>query len=164
MSVRRSRIPAGQNAAADPYLHYQEQQSNGVDAGGSTSGSYQTRVLNTEVTDTHGIGSLASNKITLPAGTYDCLAYAPCANGLAHKIRIYNVTDAAALLVGQAAYAATTGAITPAIVAGRFTLSGTKDIRIEHFVNASQITYGWGLHVTAGDVEVYADIRLWKIS
>lgn len=49
---------------------YQDQKLNGTDGGTATSGSRQTRELNTEVSNTLDSSSLASNAITLGAGSY----------------------------------------------------------------------------------------------
>lgn len=49
---------------------YEDFKSNGTAGGSATTGSYQTRTLNTEVKNTITGVSLASNQITLPPGTY----------------------------------------------------------------------------------------------
>jgi hypothetical protein len=65
--------------------------------------AWVTRLLETTVTNTISGASLASNKMTLPAGTYSRWSptrrSAPTAGGnVRFKHRIYNVTDAAAIL------------------------------------------------------------------
>ena len=50
-------------------LHVRDEKSNGTAGGGFTSGSFQTRTLNTVMTNEISGASLASNQITLPSGT-----------------------------------------------------------------------------------------------
>ncbi|MBK9322713.1 MAG: hypothetical protein IPM97_07165 [Bdellovibrionaceae bacterium] len=67
-------------------------------AGGTfTSGSWQTRTLNTTRFNTIPGASLASNQITLPAGTYYVRAVAPTGEPSVweHKAILYNVTGSA---------------------------------------------------------------------
>jgi hypothetical protein len=51
-------------------LHVRDEKSNGTAGGGSTSGSYETRTLNTVMTNEVSGASLTSNQIILPSGTY----------------------------------------------------------------------------------------------
>src|SRR4051794_9968990 len=83
------------------YLCYQDQQAQATDAGTFTSGAWRTRVLTTEVADTGSHGSLATNQITLDAGTYRVEASAPAFAVDHHQLRLQNITDNTTLLTGQ---------------------------------------------------------------
>ena len=59
-----------------PYIKLSDVKSAGTAGGTFTSGSWQTRTLNTEDSDTGGNCSLSSNQFTLDAGTYEINARA----------------------------------------------------------------------------------------
>ena len=85
------------------YLRVQEEQPSGT-GGGTPSTGWQTRVLNVVKTNTIDGASLASNTITLPAGTYKIEASAPGFSST-HQLRLYNITQSAAALVGTSTLA-----------------------------------------------------------
>ena len=70
-----------------------DQKSAGTEGGTFTSGAWQTRDLNTEISDPDGIISISSNQFTLAAGTYLVNASAPAHKVNGHQIRLYNTTD-----------------------------------------------------------------------
>jgi hypothetical protein len=131
-----------------------------------TSGSWQTRVINTEVVDADGIVSLSSNQMTLGAGTYRVVARAPGWVIDANRLRIQNVTDGATLLLGQSTpagfSASPSGSV--ATVAGEFTLAGSKAIEVQHRCKATKSSDGCGVACSFGVNEVYAEIQIWKIA
>ena len=86
-------VPSGFADGADAglynaYVLVQDQKSSGTEGGGCTAGTWKTRDLNTEVADTASIASLASNQITLSAGTYRVRANAPGFHVDRHKARL----------------------------------------------------------------------------
>src|SRR6185503_4616539 len=91
-----------------PYLNYQDQKIQNTAGGTFTSGAWRTRTLNTEAADTGSYGTLASNQITLTAGTYIIRASAPAYRVNSHILRLQNVTAAATVLGGQSAFAHST--------------------------------------------------------
>ena len=101
-------------------LYLRHQETSGTHGGSSTSGSYQTRTLNTEVYD--GIGStLSSNQFTLPAGTYQIRARAPARGGSGvtiHKAKLYNITDSADVIIGSVT-ASGASATSDSVIQGR---------------------------------------------
>lgn len=144
---------------AVPYAMIQDQKASGTAGGTFTSGSYQTRTLQTVVNDSAGIATLASNQVTLGAGTYRVRGIGMAGVCNFHKMRVQNVTDAATLLIGPSHF---TSSIDQAEVSGRFTLSGTKAIELQHRCSTTRATDGFGQAVTFGDVEVYAQLEIWK--
>jgi hypothetical protein len=135
-------------------------------AGGtSSSGVYQTRVLNTLQDPTGIVVSLASNTFTLSAGTYDIQASAPCFRGIAHKIRLRNITDTSTTLVGVKAYTTNTDSVqTDALLAGTFTITSQKSFTIEHFIQTGLATEGLGVsNASGGDNAVFTQVRLMKL-
>jgi hypothetical protein len=147
------------------YMLVQHQTAQGV-TGGNSSAGIQTRPLNTVVANTITGASLASNQVTLPAGTYrvQCVAAAFHVNSC--KIAIYNVTDAAYIQQGMSVNGESTltDLMTSEIsLQGRFTLSGTKVIEMRQYTEVAA-TNGLGSPVNSMGVEVYASLEIIKES
>ena len=148
------------------YLHVREEQASGTHGGTSTSATNHVRVLNTVVgSNTINGASLASNIVTLPAGTYDFEASAPCYFGNAHKLTLYNDTDSTDLFVGQSAFPASGGAssVSHSVCKGRFTLSVAKNVKLRHYITSGAATDGLGFPTSTGTAEVYSSAQFWKI-
>lgn len=156
-------IVAGVPIAPD-YLQYRDEQAQNTAGGTFTSGAWQTRVLNTEVSDTGSHGSLSSNQITLDAGTYEVRALAPAFNCGRHQLRLQNTTDAATLLTGPSCASASSGTQDEnhAFLMGRFTIGASKALELQHRCEGTQATNGFGIEANFG-TEVYATIELWKV-
>lgn len=155
----------GRALAATPvgYMHVREQQASGTNGGTSTSGVTHVRTLNT-VVGTNSItgASLASNAVTLPAGTYEFFASAPCYAGDMHKLTLYNQTDAADIMVGSSV-SVTGGSTTTALCSGKFTLAAQKAVQLRHYINTGSSPIGLGKATANDQVEVYATLELRKV-
>lgn len=150
---------------ATAYLEYRHQMPDGTAGGGATAGSWFTRTLTVESADSAGIGSLASNVVTLPAGTYECEISVPGFKVNLHQARLYNVTGAAVLLYGTTEKSGGgQDVVTHSTVTGRFTLGSATDVRVEHRVSTDRATDGLGAAATFGNVEVYTVARFWKVA
>lgn len=149
------------------FIVVQDQKTAGTAAGAATSGSWQTRVLNTEVVDTNNDCSLASNQLTLSAGTYRVVASAPAYRVGDHQARLRNVTDSVTLVVGTSEYAAPTGSDSPqtrSMIDGQFTIVSSKAIELQHQFGTTSATRGLGVEANFGEVEVYATITLRRVA
>lgn len=148
--------------STDNFIHVQDQKPNGTDAGSSVAG-FQTRDLNTVLTNTITGASLAANEITLPAGTYFIDASAPAFYS-GHQTSIYNVTDATALLIGESSFSnITNNSVVRSGVKGVITLAATKNISLRHYFSLPYATEGLGNAISSGDGEVYSEIKIWKV-
>ncbi len=148
-------------------LFARDEKAAGTAGGDATSGAWRVRELNTEMVNTITGASLNSNIITLPAGRYRVFCRAPARAIGNHKARLYNVTDGEIILVGSTAFtssAAITYATTDSIVMGEFTITASKDVRLEHRVAVSRNGDGWGNATNFGVVEVYSEVQVVKIS
>jgi len=144
------------------YIYLRDQQSSGTDGGTFTSGAWRTRVLNTEVEDTGGHCSLASNQFTLSAGTYRIRARAPGLIVNQHQTRLQNVSDSTTTLTGSNAYAdATNNGASDSCVRGRFTIASSKAFELQHQCATTKATSGFGAKCSFG-TEVYAEVELWR--
>ena len=120
--------------------------------------------MNTEVADTGNNGSVASNKITLAAGTYRFHISAPALYVNVHQARLQNVTDGTTVKVGSSEYSIQSGfsiIASRSIIVGRFTIAGTKDFEIQHQCQTTQATNGYG-NAANFTTEVYTQAEFWK--
>lgn len=145
-------------------LHIQDQKSSGTNGGTFTLGAWRTRVLNTVVTNEITGASLAANQITLPSGTYYVEASATCFKVSNNALKLRNITDASDEIIGTVHVTATTDATTVGpIVTGRFTIAAEKDFELQHQSTATKATDGFGQAGSFSVIEVYSDIRIWKV-
>ncbi len=141
----------------------EDQKTSGTQGGTATTASWQTHVLNTEVADTGNNAVIASNQITLLAGTYRVRAVSRFNGVQFAQIRLRNITDSATLAVGQSVFANFAAQTSdPSTIEGRFTIAGTKVIELQYFASASSSTADLGTATTSGEVEVYASVVLLK--
>jgi len=126
-------------APAAPYAIFQDQKSQNTNAGVFTSGAWRTRDINTSVANTITGASLASNQITLGAGTYNITAYAQAEQVDKHQLRFYNITDSAEAIAGlpQMTEVAGYGANT-AILVGNIVISASKVFELQHRCNTTK--------------------------
>lgn len=153
-------ISGGAGAAL---LHVRDEKAAGTAAGTFTAGAWQTRTLNTIATNEISGATLTSNEVSLPAGTYEVDATSPAYNVGRHKARLYNVTGTAVLVVGASDFAPG-GSYGQARVRGRFTLTSTSSVRLEHRCDATQASNGLGVESNYGIAEVYADLMIRKVA
>ncbi len=147
-------------------LHVRDEKATTVAGGSSSAATWNQRDLNVAVTNTITGASLASDQITLPAGTYDIVAIAPSYRIDRNRLRLQNTTDASTELVGSCNYtaAATDHTIGVAHLSGRFVLSGVKVLQLQHYATSARATDGLGLSTNDGAVEVYADVQIRKVA
>lgn len=144
------------------YVCVRDKKTQGTHAGTFTSGAWRTRDINDEQADAGGICSIASNQITLAAGTYRCLISAPCHRVQSNQLRLYNITDSTTLLVGTSTFLqATYGDSGPALLVGRFTLAAQKVLEVQHQCTYTGTTTGLGFAANLTD-EIYTVAEFWK--
>lgn len=151
------------NSFGAQLFHVRDEKPSGTAGGATTSSTWTARTLNTSVTNEISAASLASNQITLPAGTYFIEARAPCYNSL-HKAKLKNVTDASDTIIGSSASGPTSfGGVSDSTIQGRFTIAGTKIFEIQQYVINPGSSDALGLAVSSGAIEVYTDVLIWKV-
>lgn len=144
-------------------LHVREEQAANTEGGTFTSGSYVKRTLNTTLTNEITGASIASSVITLPSGTYYIEARAPASIVNRHKARWRNTADAATTLVGTSEKSGSDGA-TVSYISGRFVIAAEKTFELQHRCQTTRATDGLGVASNLGEVEVYSDVRIWKVA
>lgn len=146
------------------FLHVREEQASGTNGTVATLNTYTNMVLNTVKTNTISGASLSGNQVTLPAGTYHIEGIVPyversAAQGRA-KCKIRNVTDSTDIIIGHSSASFYDGNGQWSFVSGRFTLAASKTISLMARLNAAD---KWGEACTHGDIEVYSDLKIWKV-
>jgi hypothetical protein len=147
-----------------PILHVRNQQPSGTGAAGDSIAATSTsvRAFNTIVANTIGGASLASNNVTLPAGTYRCQISCPSYNTGSNKASLYDTTAAATVLIGTSENAAaSTGQVSTSCIRGRFTIASSHIFSVKHYTAAGG---GGGLATSSGLVEVYSEAIFEKVA
>jgi len=145
-------------------LHVRDEKTSGTHGGTFTKDIQQTRTLNTVLTNQISGAALSSNQITLPAGTYFIDATSPGDQVDNHKARLYDITNSATLIVGTSEDTSSTQGTTRSMVKGFITLVGSTVTELQHFCQTTHNTEGFGAATSSGDVEVYAEIIIRKMS
>jgi hypothetical protein len=144
------------------YILVEDQKTTNTNGGDFNSGAWQTRDLNTKVADTGSNASVASNQITLAAGTYRVFASAPAYAVGRHQTRLQDITNSATLIMGTCEYGQGL-AEGRSFIAGRFTLSGSTIIELQHQgETTSGGGLGFGIATNFGTHETYSQVQLGK--
>lgn len=132
-----------------------------VDGGTFTSGSLQTRTLNTIEGDT-SIVSLSANQFTLQSGTYEIDVRAPVRRVNRHQAVLYNISDSQVTLVGGSALDETGSGGQDARIVGVFTIASAKTFEIQHQCETTSATFGFGNATDFGLDEIYTVVKITK--
>lgn len=146
------------------YAIFQHQEASGTAGGTFTAGAYRTRPINTTITNNITGCSLASNQITLPAGTYivQCFVYASVVGQ--HKANLQNITDSSTTIFGIGYNTiAASGVSGPSIIQGYFTITGSKVFEVQDRCDSTAGTVGFGYAQSFG-TEVYLTILISKVA
>lgn len=147
-----------------PYAVFEDQKSNGTAGGSPTTGARNTRVINTQVSNTIAGASLASNQITLAAGTYYINGYATTGGVNGHKLFLRNTTDSTDDLIGSSGRAFDgVASNSTSTIEGIITIAAQKVFELQHYIGANGSgTSGLGYAASASAVEVYTHIYIEK--
>ena len=152
-------------SAGATYAVFQDVKSSGG-GGNFTSGAFRTRDLQTSQFNNITGCSLASNQITLAAGTYIINAVAPAESVDQHQTRFQNITDSTTAVLGGNAYAApgATGLSTYSVCDGGFTIASSKVFELQHRATTTRNGTGFGVNNGFGVGETYAIITIAKVA
>jgi hypothetical protein len=158
-------IPATAIVALASHVYIRDEKASGTAGGTATSGSFQTRTLNTKVSDARGLATLASNQITLAAGTYIVFARAPALGVAQHQARLQNVTAGTTLIVGTASYSdISTPSQSDSFIQGVITVAASQALEIQHRVATTASGNGFGVDGTFGVTNVFSEITFRKVA
>lgn len=146
------------------FFHAQDQKTSGT-SGGSASAGTNNRDLNTVIRNNISGVSLSSNEVILPVGNYyiefEATVYAVGDN----RAEIRNITDSIDLLSGVQGFASGVNTVgNRHFVNGFIEISGSsKNIAGQSYCSAAKTTDGLG-RALSSSVEVYSDMKIWKLS
>jgi len=146
------------------YAIIADQKASGTNGGASVSGSWQTRDLNTEISDPDGIVSISSNQFTLGAGNYFIRWSAPGWRTSAHQTRLYDVTGAVEVQVGSTedCQQASSSPQTRSFGQARVSIVSNNTYEIQHrFQTTSVWGMGYGVNNIWG-ITQYAAVEIFK--
>lgn len=151
-------------AFVQTYMKVSDRKVSGSGGGVSVSG-YNIRALNTVETNTIVGASLASDTITLPAGTYEFWARAPAYNATQNQIALFNSTDGSYAVLGSSQNSGS-AANTDSTLVCRITIAATKNYQLRHwFAGGSGTTAtALGCNSTNPIAEVFAEIEIKKVA
>ena len=139
-----------------------DQKSQNTHGGTFTTGSWQTRDLNTEVFDPDSIVSISTNAFTLAAGTYFIRWQAPAGNCNYHQSRLYNSSDSSVVAVGSSEMAHSSYAVTnKSFGSCRVTIAASKAFIIQHQCSTTASSEGFGRAANFG-TEQYTTVEIFK--
>jgi len=150
----------------DGYILIVDEKTAGTDGGGFTTGADRTRDLNQEKADTGNHATLASDQITLLAGTYITNINAPGFDVRLHQAWLQNITDASEELPGRSAFSnasSSAGGQGDSIIWGKFTITDTKTFEVQHRGSQTRGTDGFGLAANFVSVETYTVAQFWRL-
>lgn len=144
---------------------FTDQKTSGTSGGTFTTGAWRTRDLNTSQFNNITSASLASNQITLPAGTYTIAATAAVYDIGYHQARLYNITDSTETILGISNYARNGDTPSSAIstATGAFTITGTKVFELQNQCGVTKAGSGFGVANSFG-AEVYSTVTIVKVA
>lgn len=148
----------------DAYVCVRDKKAQNTDGGTFTAAAWRTRDINDEQADTAGICDIASNQITLAAGTYRCLICVPAYAVDHRQTRLYNTTGAALVLLGTTGIAWDTYAVYQqsfSFIRGRFTIAAAQALEIQDYCSATKATDGFGRAANISD-EIYTVAEFWR--
>lgn len=147
-----------------PYWNIVDQKPNGTGGGNTVLSTWTKRTLNTTIgLNTISGSSLASDIITLPAGTYRINIISIFFGGSV-KLRFRNTTDSLTTLIGTSlvSTSAQTSCNTNTL-SGIFTINSTKNFELQYY-SLNSLVNGLGTPITgSGEPEIYTQIELWKL-
>jgi hypothetical protein len=161
--------PLGVNQAIATWGHapdviIEDRQAQNTAGGTATSGSWQTRTLNTLVRNVGTLASLATNQFTLPAGTYYIAWSAPAHFVAQFQTRLQNITDTATAGVGASSYSNPAASMmVRSEGAAVVTIAGSKAFEVQMQVNTTRASDGMGLAANF-TTEVYTRVEITKIA
>jgi hypothetical protein len=149
------------------FLYVRDEKASGTQGGTFTSGSWIQRNLNTLVTNNIVNASVASDRVTLPAGTFFFEGYCPALNCDHHRAAIYNFTDSTFSLYGGNGSWSTSSTVndsSTAQVCGTVTIASSKTFELRHRCATTRATNGLGYAPGWGVPEIYAELKVWQLS
>ena len=127
----------------------------GTSAGSNTINAWTQYPINTEISDSDGVVTLASNQFQVNAGTLEFHIASGLHNTGGSRICLYNVTQDNFVKIGTSL----TGH--PAVITGHTDSNGSDWYEVRYYTLTYNAGDGLGRQVGTGQDELYLDVNLW---
>lgn len=169
--VRRSRLDVLADIAAlvpvipTGNVYVQDQKANGTNGGAGVAGSFQTRDLNTITDDPAGLATLASNQLTLLAGTYLTLIFVPGVETDGFRARLRDITASSTISLGSNAHTGRDDVQVQSVIQDLFTISvtSTLEVQMRQDNTPAAPNNSFGLANGFAGIEIYTIARFRRI-
>jgi hypothetical protein len=150
------------------YAVFQDVKAISTAGGTFTTGAWRTRDLQTTQINNITSASLASNQVTLPAGTYFISGNAPAYAIYRHYTRFQNITDSTTAIVGTIEFTSTGNqVVTRSWIIGQFTIASSKVFEFQHRSSDTKAGDGFGTsednQLGGVQTNIYANVTIEKI-
>jgi len=141
-----------------------DEKAHDANGGTFTQDAWQTRDLNTEISDPDGIVSIASNQFTLQTGSYLIEWTAPGYKVDRHFTRLQNITDSTTEELGSVMYTRKADNIMNRSVGfARVTITASKTFEIQHRCELTEASFGFGVNTNVSGVNSrYTMVKILK--
>jgi hypothetical protein len=144
--------------------HFRDQRAAGTAGGELASGAWRTRTIQTTIVNNISGASLASNQITLPAGTYTIQAWGAYTGVNEVKQRFFNTTSSTDLVIGNSDFVAAVATRGHGHLFGVFTLAASGVCEFQARCSTTRSGDGFGTQANIDSkAEVYADVMIYKV-
>lgn len=154
-----SALTACGGASAAGYMIVSDTKATNTNGGASVAGATAQRVLNTVNANTIAGASLASNQITLPAGSYLITTTAPVAGVNQSQSWLQDVTNVVSY-PGSNNYASSTlGNMSLSVSYAFFTLGASATFEVDTYTAATS-SVGFGREANSGQSNVFTQVLI----
>lgn len=147
-------------------LHLRDLKVSGVSGGTHLNSTWEPRVINTVVTNEIAGASIASNRITLPAGDYWWESEDPTfsTGGEDTQSRLYSPSQGELIHRGTSmSRAGSSDSTIMCLIRGRFSTTLVETFELQTWSSSSGNSTSLGAAVGSGIGEAYSDIRIWRV-
>ena len=162
-----TKFPAGGTGNPISVAVIADEKGSTTSGGAFNSGAWQTRDLNTVISDTEGVNgtvTVSSNQFTLGAGTYLIEWSCPAYDTNRHQTKLYSITNSSDLATGASNYSpATYDGFNRSTGAFVHTISASHTYEIRHHCQTSKTNIGFGIDGQTGLNSVYTIVKISKL-
>lgn len=142
----------------------QDQKTNGTNGGTCTSGSFQTRTLNTFEKSAWYV-TLSSNQIILRAGRYLVEWSAPASQVISHQTRLYDITNTVEASPGSSEETPSASTVVPRSTGYAYlNINATTTYEVQSYCQSTVVDSGFGANMGGyASVEVYTHVKITRL-
>ncbi len=146
-------------------FHAIETRAAGVAGGSIAAAGINVRGLNSTVTNSIPGASRTGAQVTLPAGTYEVEARSVSFQTGRARLQLFDVTNNTVKLLGMGSFGSPVDQIQPGqFLIGHLVVTTPAIFELHQFFEIDEPSnFGLGVEVNDGDIEIYAELLIWKV-